>query len=571
MRKILVLLTFISVTTAIVYLKGQSGTERYSVVISEIYPDPTPVVLLPDEEFIEILNLSEQPVSLAGWAVIINDKRAVIDSGWIEPGEYVILSHINHADRFSRYGKVIGVPKMPALKNSGATVVLKNKDGQTMHAVTYSPDVYESEYKKEGGWSLELIDPESACIQDGNWKESEYYMGGTPGAVNSVSGQPLLTEWPEILNIGLEADTSLTIYFSQTMDSSHVVTKSAYDFEGLNENKLKLECIAPFFNEVHVISSQKPEQGMAYSITMQPSLKNCLGDELNTTMDFTYALPEEIQYGDIIINEIMYDPENEETEFMEILNRSEKYFLLNTLWLGKKDDEDYDLEDSCLFFHKPYIMKPGGIYAVTSGKEMLCETYTYNSKSAIIENKDLFSLNNSGKCLLLQDSTGNISDYVCYSQEEHNMLLYNPEGVSLERVSLNNTSGSWSSASGIIGGATPGMENSQLVTSGEMDVDVSPLLITPDEDGTDDVLTVSFRNVNPGYVAEIKIFDSAGKQIKEVLQNTIIAENDSVVWNGQSENDETVPTGLYIVYIEVFNPEGNVKVFKEGFAVNSGR
>ncbi len=551
------------------YLRAQQELNRYDVIITEVLPDPAPRVLLPEEEYIEILNVSDQPVNLEGWYILVNDKQGSIDSGCVAPGEYVLLTHANNTKEFTRYGKVIGINKMPALLNSGATLVLKNAENKTIHAMSYSDDYYTEEYKSEGGWSLELADITSACIQDDNWKVSEHYMGGTPGLENSVSGQADIIPPPEILNIGLQPDNSLTVYFNQPMDSADIASLSAYEIEGCNDAALKIEAVSPFFNELCITPSIPFAENQVYTLTLNDPLKNCAGTGLYDLPTYTFAIPEEPMEKDIIISEVLFDPVMEEAEFIEIFNRSEKYFLANALWIFKSDKEDLKPEDSVIMCNKPFIIKPGDAYVITSDRETLCDLYHCENPSRILENNLFFALNNSGKCLTLKDTCQNIIDHICYSPEDHHRLLRNTEGISLERLYLNEIDGDWNSTSGIAGNATPGILTSEILTGTETGIDISPLLVTPEGNGNDDVLTICFHHMKPGYVATVKILDVNGSVVQVVIQNVLVSEGDCVMWEGRGQNNSIVVPGLYIVFVQIFHPDGDVKIFKEGFAVNS--
>jgi len=64
-------------------------------------------------------------------------------------------------------------------------------------------------------------------------------------------------------------------------------------------------------------------------------------------------------------------------------------------------------------------------------------------------------------------------------------------------------------------------------------------------------------------MATIKIFDSKGRLVKNVLNNKMIGNSGRVNWDGTSEGGLQLKTGMYIVLVEVFSVNGNVEQFKE--------
>ena len=50
--------------------------------------------------------------------------------------------------------------------------------GNIIHAVNYTVDWYQDAVKSDGGWSLELINPESPCQGASNWIASDNFSGG---------------------------------------------------------------------------------------------------------------------------------------------------------------------------------------------------------------------------------------------------------------------------------------------------------------------------------------------------------------------------------------------------------
>jgi hypothetical protein len=90
-----------------------------------------------------------------------------------------------------------------------------------------------------------------------------------------------------------------------------------------------------------------------------------------------------------------------------------------------------------------------------------------------------------------------------------------------------------------------------------------PSTFSPDNDGYQDVVTILYSDDTPGLTANIFIFDSNGRQIKHLTKNELLGTNNSISWNGTTEDNALAPIGIYIIYIEVFSTDGNTQSFKK--------
>ncbi len=146
---------------------------RYDVVIDEIMIDPSPQVRLPGNEWIELKNTTSSPINLQGWRIAdAGGQSGPIPDFVLQPDSFVILCTGNAVASLSAFGTTIPVTSFPSLDNDGEILFLKTPNGLVIHALSYSTDWYANELKKEGGWSLEMIDTQNPCSGKSNWKAS---------------------------------------------------------------------------------------------------------------------------------------------------------------------------------------------------------------------------------------------------------------------------------------------------------------------------------------------------------------------------------------------------------------
>src|SRR6185436_3383443 len=162
---------------------------RYDVVIDEIMADPTPQVTLPNNEWIELKNTTSAPINLQGWRIgDATGQSGPMPNFTLQPDSFVIICTGSAVAAMSVFGTTISVTSFPSLDNDGDQIFLKAANGKTIHAVSYTSSWYQNEVKKDGGWTLEMIDTKNPCTGMSNWKASTNTVGGTPGKKNSVDG-----------------------------------------------------------------------------------------------------------------------------------------------------------------------------------------------------------------------------------------------------------------------------------------------------------------------------------------------------------------------------------------------
>lgn len=537
------------------------------IVINEIMADPTPEVGLPTSEWVEIYNRSDQFFDLKDYT--LNDKKIISTSYVLSPNEYVLLLPEDQASLFSSFGNVIGLGSWDVLINSGEEITLKNSLGNIIDVIVYDDSWYNSIVKGEGGWSLELIDPENKCGEETNWSASIDANGGSPGHVNSInSSKPDLTG-PSLLSIIAITQDSLILKFDERLDTT-TFQSVKYDFEPI----LSVDHTALSDNgrEITIVLSSRIEASIAYQIVVT-FLRDCNGNLIGTENTKLFTLPQEASSGDLLINELLYNPITSGTDFVEIYNRSSKYINLNgwSIANGSKDSPDNHqiiTTDNLLILPQQYL-------AFTEQAMILASDYPKGVLENIVEVMSLPPFPNDDQGVVLLDRNNIVFDYFPYEESMQHVLLDDTKGVSLERISVDYPTedrDNWHSAAKNVGYATPGYRNSQAlgtIVNVNDQVVISPEVFLPNQSGQNDFSTINYSFDQPGFVASVSIVDVGGRVIKRIAQNELLPTQGFFQWNGTRENGSKARSGVYIVHFEVFNLSGHLQIIQKRVVISS--
>ncbi len=530
------------------YLVSDSAIKG-DVIITEFFPDPSPVIGLPEVEFVEIYNVSSKIFNINGWKIGDASADGTIGDAWLLPGEYKVLT-ANANDSLFTTSDAAGVTSFPSLNNAGDDVVLKDSYGNILDKLTYTDDWYRDEIKKSGGYTLELINPNDPCSDSENWIASNSASGGTPGAQNSVFDLSPDTVVPSVdLWLAL-APNFLEIHFSEGMDSTSLANANLSFSPALSiQNRFILGA------HPNLMTLQFNEQltpSTVYTVTLS-NVGDCWLNYANAEGQF--ALADVPQKGDIVINEILQNPLNGGQDWIELYNNSDKIFNLKDWQLANFDN---DTIDNFKTISENYFLYPRDYAVVGKDSNFVKVNYPASVLGKFVY-AELPSYNNdSGSVYLLFNSE--IIDKVSYLDEWHFDLLDNTDGVSLERIDPNGLSSSefnWHSAAEDIGFATPGRVNSQFlpaVSNGE--IKLTSDIFSPDNDGFEDILQVSYEMNEPSLLGKVTIYDDRGRLIRKLFSNELLGSKGTFTWDGLTDSQVKASIGVYVLLFEAFSTDG---------------
>lgn len=273
-------------------------------------------------------------------------------------------------------------------------------------------------------------------------------------------------------------------------------------------------------------------------------------------------------YGDLVINEVLFNPFNDAADFVEIYNKSDNEFQLKKLFLASRNN-DKELTQIYALAGSKYLIPPKSYVVLTADTNGVFPYYSIKCIDCFQQVAKMPSYNNDDDDVVLLNENLEIIDELNYSEDLHHPLLKDVEGISLERTNINEPTNdpiNWHSASTEAGYATPGYENSQVVQEDIYvpTVTFNPESFSPNSDGYNDDYWIEIQTERPGYVINTWIFDATGRTIFQLAKNEILGTSDEFFWDGNDETGQRQPLGVYVVLVELFDLDGRVYRFKDG-------
>lgn len=542
-----------------------------NLVINEIMADPSPSIDLPDKEFIELYNTLDIPISLNGWTVEDGSSKSTIGSIQIAPRGFIILCNASDTSLFKEYGFTHGF-FLPSLNNSFDKIVLKDNAAKTIDSVLYTDSWHKDILKQGGGWSLELINPYFNCKTDeNNWLSSSSTKGGSPGEVNSVIDTSIDLRSPIIRELFIIDSNQILVLFNEKLNPSNPPLAEDISITNLSKKTMIYQVTEAFYEaseptSLPITFNHNLLENCKYKLEIK-DVNDCQQPPVSGLANKLFFIPDKVDSFDIVINEILFNPHPYSFDFIELYNRSNKIIDLKTLFIANLDDS-LRLKQIEKITDSSIIFEPDNFFVLTENPEDIKNRYLVKYPEKILQISKLPSFSDDKGNAVILDSNLRIIDYLSYNSQMHFQLMDNEEGVSLERVDPEQStqmSSNWKSASSSSGYATPTYKNSQQsdIIFKKDEICIEPEIFSPDNDGINDYLKISYHFQKGENFGTIRIFDLSGKLVKNLAQNDLFGIEGFFTWGGTDDDERGLTSGIYIIVIEVVNSEGSVKKWKK--------
>gem|GEM_PF-731971 len=504
-------------------------------------------------EFIEIYNPSDSTIALTGWRIGDNTALTLAFIGDLTVGDHSYAVIAEDSSVYYEFGLQDAVIYMipsgwRSLNNTEDMIRLVDPSGRTIDSLQYS-DQWEIPVGKsvERKWYLSDGSLPFATSDYANWGRSAADNGATPGRINSIAirkansiqltrmdtiqsvnpGEPISAKF-QVKNSGLDtlSELILSVGFDGNMDSILTdreiqVTESIPGIPPADTAAISIDIAAPMYS------------GNRKLIT-----EAVFGNKTKSSFSNIW-IPFNRQ--SIIFNEFLADPsEVIPQEFIEIVNISDDSIPLGQ-WILSVNDRSVIIDSSA------YLLP--GKYGVLSEKKLSLES------GRSLTNDSWSSLPNDGGTIRLLDQYGYLMDSLTYTGDWELTIGRSQERLHLEKGK--HSTSNWK-ASVSQNGATPGAENSMYFNTDSANTGwkIGPSAFSPDGDGFDDLLRISYSGDAALQYATIRIFDTVGRTIKTVVRDKPAPVRQSWFWDGKDYRDRVAPIGMYIVHIEYKSMSG---------------
>ena len=542
---------------------------RNEVVISEIMADPSPQVGLPVSEYVELLNRLPFDITLNNWTLRIGtNDRTLTDVTIPAEGEVVIVSAATQ-DLWDSSLNLCVVNSF-SLTDEGQKLTLLSDEGEVIHHVAYKKTWHRNPLKRDGGWSLEMMDTGNPCAAADNWDSAAAQEGGTPGARNSIATDNKDVARPTIAKITVPDDRHVRVFFTEPVIVDTAAARSMFSIDrgvtvaAASENP-------PDFTSVTLTLESPLDARTVYTLTLHDTLCDCVGNRLLDGDFAVFGLPERAAAGDLILNEVLSNPFSDtDGDYVELYNRSDKILDLGKVRIGAGNGEVPDNAVECV--PDGYLLFPQHYAAICKNKKLTIEQYNPPYPQNLLENEKLPSYPNDAGTVHLLDAELNHLDRFTYDVSMHYPLLNSTDGVALERIHLDGLTqdpNNWTSAAEGYGWGTPGHRNSQQVeaSGGDETLSVTPEVFSPNGDGYHDFTEVVCHFPTTEQRVTIDIYDRDGHPVKRLANNRICGQDERFRWDGVTDDGRAVSNGIYAVFVRVWNLEGRTKNFRKVVAV----
>jgi hypothetical protein len=540
------------------------------IIINEIMVAPTN----DEPEWIELQNISNRIINIKNWKIGDKSSSVIITTKdlSLSPKEFVIICGDSSLLSIHSLTSNFVLKSMPTFNNSGDDVVIQSSTGFIVDSLRYEGHWITS----AGGRSLERYSATEPTIIRSNWRFSESNTKSTPGNINSISKR----DYDLTISSVTVAPNKLFVYeeLHIKINVKNVGYRNSTDYTLQLFNDLNKDSIAELNERIYSSTLNSLENNdstdfiIPYTFIDSGSYQLIINliyaeDQKKSNNNLTITLyvhnkPE--AFNSIIINEVMFAPINDEPEWIELQNNSDRVINLNGWKIG-------DNTSFVIITSKDILVQPSEYFLICADSSVL---YYHAITSALLVSS-MPSLNNNGDDVIIKERTGITIDSLRYDAT----WASKPVGRSLERISslgqtikIDNWRFSEASKK-----STPGEINS--VTTRKRDLSIEIKEVTPKHPIVDEILTISVSIKNVGlilsdqFVVELYIenFENTLNEKRDLIHYAkydplSISDSSNISINYKVQTEGTKNIIALLKYAEDENLLNNESIFN--FTVN---
>ncbi|MEL7342582.1 MAG: hypothetical protein AAGM67_19015, partial [Bacteroidota bacterium] len=190
---------------------------------------------------------------------------------------------------------------------------------------------------------------------------------------------------------------------------------TSYNFAGSIGNPILASPSQPDLRAVDLLLDQDLLPNVVYELSLQ--LQDCAGNAADTTIQI--GVPVETMSGDVLLNEILFNPLTGGADFVELVNTSENILDLADLQIGEgftDTDSVFNL-DPVSAVSVPFL--PGQIVCLTKDVAFQKMTYAPPANASFVAMGGFPTYDDREGVVVLQKQDGTLLDRFAYLDDYH--------------------------------------------------------------------------------------------------------------------------------------------------------
>src|SRR5690606_1637268 len=211
---------------------------------------------------------------------------------------------------------------------------------------------------------LEVANPFYACEQSDLLKPSIDALRGSPGRENSVFNLSPDESSPVLASSEITSSKNLLLTFSkpilQAFDQSSFMISPV----------LRIDTVISLSSkQIELLFSEDFSANTIYNLSIT-GLKDCSENVYVQAEPLQIILPVQAKIGDVLINELLFNPKTGSPKFVELINVTDNYLEIKDWKLGNLDDAG-EIDQIKQLSGISVIIPPKGFVAITPNPDQL--------------------------------------------------------------------------------------------------------------------------------------------------------------------------------------------------------